>query len=329
MKQSRTNKPSALDAGRIYEVARQAGVSIVTVSRVFNNYPHVSERMRARVFAAARAVGYKPRVVSKRRVIAVIVGHMDQLTAGDYKTRLILQIVQSAARNGFLVEFIPYDSVEMATEHHVDGVIEVGLTSDEIHRLEELPNVPTVLINKARQDKRHYAVCSDHVDEGRTATEYLVNHGHTTIALVLDELAGWGPGHRINGYTDALARRSNARKSCILSAEDLTPEEIAQQIVDSRCTAAILFSDNLGLAVLDALHHDFTKTIPNDISIIGLENKSISPFMNPRLTTIEQPLAPIAESAVACILNKIKGVDSGSPRQFKSRLIERDSVKRN
>ena len=328
MKKSRQHKTPALDAGRIYEVAKQAAVSIVTVSRVFNNYPHVSDRMRTRVFAAARAVGYKPRVVSKRRVIAVIVGHMDQLTAGDYKTRLILQIVQAAAHNGFLVEFIPYDSIEMATEHHVDGVIEVGLTSAEVQRLEELPNVPTVLINKARQDKRHYAVCSDHVDEGRTATEYLVDHGHTAIALVLDEDTGWGPGQRIKGYTEALARRSNARNQCILSAEDLTPAEIAQQILDSRCTAAILFSDNLGLAVLDALHNDFGKVIPNDISIVGLENKSISPFMNPRLTTIEQPLAELAESAVACIVNKIKGSDSITPRQFKSRLIERDSVKR-
>ena len=328
MKKSSRNKTSTLDAGRIYEVAKQADVSIVTVSRVFNNYAHVSDRMRARVFAAARAVGYKPRVVTKRRVIAVIVGHMDQLTAGDYKTRLILQIVQAAAHNGFLVEFIPYDSVEMATEHHVDGVIEVGLTSDEVHRLEELPNVPTVLINKARQDKRHYAVCSDHVDESRTATEYLIDHGHTAIALVLDEDTGWGPTQRIKGYTEALARRSNVRKQCILSAQDL-PVEIARQILDSGCTAVILFSDNLGLAVLDALHNDFGKKIPGDISIVGLENKSVSPFMNPRLTTIEQPLAELAESAVACIVNKIKGVESAAPRQFKSRLIERDSVKRN
>ena len=327
MKKSRTKKTSVLDAGRIYEVAKQAGVSIVTVSRVFNNYPHVSDRMRARVFAAARAVGYKPRVVSKRRVIAVIVGHMDQLTAGDYKTRLILQIVQSAAQNGFLVEFIPYDSLEMATEHHVDGVIEVGLTSDEIHRLEELPNVPTVLINKARQDKRHYAVCSDHADEGRTATEYLIDHGHTAIALVLDEETGWGPTQRIKGYTEALARRSKAGKSCVLSAEDLTPEEIAQQIIDHRCTAAILFSDNVGLAVLDALHNRFGKTIPKEISVVGLENKSVSPFMNPRLTTIEQPLTDLAESAVTCIVDTIRGSGPDTPRPFKSRLIERDSVR--
>ena len=105
---TRKSQPPAAGAS-IYEVARRANVSIVTVSRVFNDYPHVSRRMRARVFEAARAAGYTPRLVSKPNVLAAIVGHLDNLSAGDYKTRLLLYIVQAAARVGYLVEFIPAD----------------------------------------------------------------------------------------------------------------------------------------------------------------------------------------------------------------------------
>ena len=74
-KKSASRKPAVLSEGvSIYAVAEKAGVSIVTVSRVFNDYPHVSQRMRHRVFAAARDVGYTPRLVSKPKVMAVIVG---------------------------------------------------------------------------------------------------------------------------------------------------------------------------------------------------------------------------------------------------------------
>ena len=132
----------------IYDVAEQAEVSIVTVSRVFNDYPHVSDRMRNRVFTAARRVGYTPRLVSKRNVIAAILGHLDHLSAGDYKTRLLLYIVRVAAKAGYLVEFIPYDSVDLATKHLVNGMVEVGLTVDEVAKLVSLPKVPKVATNK-------------------------------------------------------------------------------------------------------------------------------------------------------------------------------------
>ncbi len=313
----------------IYDVAEEANVSIVTVSRVFNDYPHVTERMRQRVFSAARTVGYTPRIVSKRNAIAVIVGHLDQLNAGDYKTDLIIHTVQAAARKEFLVEFIPFDSVDLATQHHVDGIIEIGLTGDEARSITDLPPVPVVLTNKESTRKKWHAVCSDHQDEAAMATELLVENGHTHIALVLDELTGWGPENRQEGFRAVIAERLGVHADPkTYSADKLQPADIARRILDDGCTAAMLFSDNAGMAVFDALVNDLGIRIPEDISIIGLENPSVSQFMHPRLTTIRQPLEEIAEAAVSHVVAKAQHKTSSSAKLFKSHLIRRDSVKK-
>ena len=72
MKKGKKTAAARMEGASIYDVAKEAKVSVVTVSRVFNDYPHVSQRMRQRVFAAARAAGYTPRLVTKPRVIAAM-----------------------------------------------------------------------------------------------------------------------------------------------------------------------------------------------------------------------------------------------------------------
>ncbi|HBA83406.1 MAG TPA: hypothetical protein DCZ95_04855 [Verrucomicrobia bacterium] len=311
----------------IYDVVKHSGVSIVTVSRAFNDYPHVSQRMRDRVLQAAREVGYKPRVVSKRRVIAVIIGHLDILRAGDYKTRLISHIVQAASKEGFLVEFIPYDAIDLATQHHVDGIIEVGLTGSEIDKLKDLPRVPTLLTNNQSPRKSWAAICSDHYQESRMATEHLIERGHRRIALILDELEGWGPGQRQQGFRDVMTG-DKAFHPVVLSAEENTPLDMAQKMLEEGCSAGILLSDNAGLAIYDALVNELELHIPEDFSMIGIENDAVSRFLHPRQTTIEQPLAKLAEACVGYIAGKAlyrRQVKAPSP--IPSRLIVRNSVK--
>lgn len=320
------NLPSA--GASIYDVARAAGVSIVTVSRVFNDYPHVSQRMRERVFAAARDAGYTPRLVCKPNVLAVIIGHLDHLSAGDYKTRLLLYIVQAAAKVGYLVEFIPYGSVELATKHLVDGILEVGLTDAEMLTLRHLPQVPTILINKPSPNRGWSTVVSDHFYEGQLATKYLLDRGHRRIALILDDPTGWAVEQRRAGYESA-GRAADRRefKPLVLCADETSPSEIARRMMNAECTACVNFTDNFGFAVLDSCAHDFKMHIPDDLSVICLDNRSVSQFWNPRLTTIEQPLQELGEAAVHGILELLEHPVKRLDRTFKCRLIERNSVR--
>lgn len=313
----------------IYDVAEQAEVSIVTVSRVFNDYPHVSDRMRNRVFTAARRVGYTPRLVSKRNVIAAILGHLDHLSAGDYKTRLLLYIVRVAAKAGYLVEFIPYDSVDLATKHLVNGMVEVGLTVDEVAKLVSLPKVPKVATNKEMASDDWNYVSSDHYHEAETAVRHLLERGHERIALVLDEERGWGVERRRAGYEETLVRGSSgAFQPMTLFASLLPASDIARRIRESNCTACINLTDNYGFAVMDALTNEQGLRIPDDISLVCLENESVSQFLHPRLTTVSQPLETIAEYAVSGIIEQLHRGKSHFRQVFKSHLIERASVKK-
>ena len=313
----------------IHAVADGAGVSVVTVSRVFNDYPHVSERMRKRVLLAARQIGYNPRFVTRPKVIAVVVGHLDILSAGDYKTRLTLQVVRAAAQYGHLVEFIPQDAIDLATKRLVAGVIEVGLTHEELSRLEHLPRVPIVLTNNQSPRLEWSSVSTDHYHEGQLATHHLLKAGHKRIALVLDEVEGWGVAQRIAGYRDTLKGHTEPGfEPVILSSDKLTSLEIARHIVAKKCTACVNLTDNFGFAILDSLTNELKLRIPDDISVVCLENESVSQFFTPRLTAIAQPLREIAEMAVQAIVWQADEAKPGLVRTFKSYLMERDSVRR-
>lgn len=319
----KTDSPSS-----IYAVAHRAGVSIVTVSRVFNNYPHVSTRMRERVLSAAREVGYTPKLVAKPRILAVVVGHLDQLNAGDYKSRLVMSLIESAAEKGYLVEFIPTHAIDLATQHLVDGVLELGLTSRELAVLERLPEVPTVLINKRSLPRSRWStVSSDHRHEACLAAGHLAAMGHSRVGLILDELEGWSAEQRISGYVETLrARWRTAFEPLVWSAQQLPVGDLARDIVRSRCTAIVHFSDNLGLSLLGQLGRGEGVAIPERLSVITLEHSGVSAHFTPPLTTVDQPLAELAEAAVTGVLKMGEGRGKRFDRILRSRLIERASV---
>ena len=113
-----------------------------------------------------------------------------------------------------------------------------------------------------------------------------------------------------------------------LFASLLTASDIARRIRESKCTACINLTDNYGFAVMDALTNEQGLRIPDDISLVCLENESVSPFLHPRLTTIAQPLETIAEYAVSGIIEQLHRGKSHFRQVFKSRLVERASVKK-
>lgn len=312
----------------IYDVAEQAGVSVVTVSRAFNNYPHVSARMKARIMQAARQVGFSPKLVAKPQRLAVIIGHFDQLHGADYKPQMLMHLIGCAARHGYAIEFIPAENVELAVQRSVDGVIEFGLTSREIACLDQLPHVPTVLINKEIPAATRWStVCSDHRMEARMATEYLVERGHRRIALVLDERKGWSAEQRRAGYSEIM-RGAYGRTVAlnIWSAADQPLPALASELLDARCTGLVNLSDNKGPPLLGLLANKHGLRFPQDLSVIALENESFSPHWSPPLTTIAQPLMLLAEAAVSGLLNAMPSGNRVFHQTFPSRLIERESV---
>jgi len=312
----------------IYDVAQKAGVSVVTVSRAFNNYKHVSDRMRKRVMQAARELGFSPKLVAKPRRIGVVIGHLDQLHGGGYKTRLMMHLISHAASRGYVMEFIPADRMDGAVQRSVDGIIEFGLTSREVHALNSLPDIPVVLINKRYNRNASWStICSDHWSEGHEAARYLMERGHRSVALVLDERVGWSAGQRMKGFTKAFRQKGgDVASPLILDACSQSLAALASAIVKARCTALVNLSDNVGHALTGVLRNEWGLSIPKNISVIGLDDDNFSPHFSPPLTTIEQPLQLLAEGAVDGLLDCIERKSKPFHQIIPCRLIERDSV---
>lgn len=313
----------------IYRVAQQAGVSIVTVSRVFNDYPHVSTAMRDRVLTAARQVGYQPRLVSKRNLLAVLVGGLEHLAAGDQSSRLMLALVRAAAARDYLVEFLPASATELATQHLVNGLIEVGLTGDEVASLRDLPSVPKVALNNRQVPDDWNVVSIDPAAEVQLAVRHLMDQGHRKLALVHDSSRGWYAEQREAGFRAALREVNLDHRHVLLCSYRQSPQDLARKVIDTGCTGCLCMCNQGGLPVLDGLQNELKLRIPEDLSLITMENARVSPYVSPRLTTMAQPLDQLAEAAVEGLL---KQATEPKPERFvhmlKSRLIQRDSVRR-
>jgi len=187
-----------------------------------------------------------------------------------------------------------------------------------------------VAINKDQVLDGWSTVSSDHKHETQLATNYLLDNGHRKIALVLDELVGTGVERRMAGFEETLhSRIKDGGEAKVFTASGQAPTTIAKNIIDHGYTACINLSDNYGLALVDSFINELHINIPNDLSMICLENEAVSAFSTPRMTTIDQPLSAVADCAVNGVVEHIGATDARRwDRVFKSRLIERDSVKR-
>lgn len=312
----------------IYDVAEQAQVSSVTVSRVLNDYPHVSKRMRTRVLEAARKLGFAPKLVARPNRLAVVIGHLDRLHGGNYKAHLLMRMIGCAAERGYGLDFVPAERVDLVVQRAVEGVMEFGLTSRELDALDLLPNIPTLLINKEVSARPRWStVVSDHKAEAEMAVEHLIAHGHTRIALVLDEAEGWSADHRTKGYLSALAKvRGSGVEPLVFSVQDTSIDEVVRQVKAQACTALVNFTDNEGLRVLGCLQYKAGLRIPQDVSVVGLDHEGISENLLPPMTTVRQPLDQIAEHAVAGLIEMIEHHRPAFHIRLNSDLVVRNSV---
>ena len=281
--------------------------------------------MRERVFAAARRIGYTPRLMARRDVVGILTNREDALTGASSTARLTRHVVERAASRGLPVEFIPVHAAELATKHMVTGLVGIGLRRADLFAITNLPSVPRVLIQADPEHRGWQSVTWDDAQKVRDAVDLLVKCGHTQIGLVIERAHDWRAKAMREGLSQAwVAHDLPAKTAVTWSVEGERPVDVARAIRKSHVTALLNFADRNASALLDALTNSVGLSVPAELSVIGLEDPALSPFYAPRLTTMEEPLAAAAEEAIRLVTGD-KHV-SPSPRDLVCRLIERKSV---
>lgn len=339
-KRPQTNKPRArMD---IRDVARRAGVSISTVSRVTNGKGTVNREMADRVWRAVRELNYQPDPQARALVSgrSHIVGLMVTEITNPFFPELIQRFEQLAVESGYevLLASTPNDpssianSVRRVLQRKVDGVA-VMMFGREAPVLEELAShpVPLVVMDGAAAFPNIDAVRVNY-DEGiYQAVAHLVDLGHRSIAFVSGPLGQASARLRREAFEKAMrACRQKLRPDLILEGDHTLEGGMAamsQLLAQTQLPTAVVCSNDLtAIGVLHCLF-EAGKQAPADLSVIGFDDVHIAQFMLPPLTTVRMSCSDIAQVAFSTLRHRI---EAGSGRQtahpVETRLIVRQTT---
>ena len=327
----------------IKDIAKLAGVSVTTVSRVLNRRPDVNPATREkveRIIEENSFVGNKNARGLKQ--ISEVIGVVVRGRSNPFLNSLAESILEHAASlpDFFVTEFIDERADEFETalrmtrQNKIKGLIFVGSLIDErvqaIRNL-EIPVVFTTVNAMAASMKNASSVAIDDRSMGRLVAEELLSRGHRKIAVFgSNPIAEDSLAMRFQGFCDAFADRgltfdSRDYRECRFSLEAgyNTARDYFRDHPET--TALFTMSDTVAVGAIRALK-DLGKSVPEDISVVGFDGIDLCRFTIPRLTTVEQPVEEIARRSVNLLLDMME--KGAAPRHILVKAVfrNRDSV---
>ncbi|MDD5653311.1 MAG: LacI family DNA-binding transcriptional regulator [Candidatus Omnitrophica bacterium] len=293
----------------IEDVARLAGVSIATVSRVLNKFASVKERNRVKVVNAIKQLRFQPSVFAQRlasgksNVVALVIPRYEGMFYSFYVLELIRGI-------GTLCEALKLDLLLQLTDTRTPlnlkaagGIIFADIIGNR-PQLEDAFNagIPCVVINNYIEDLKVNCIAVDNIGGAEAAVNYLISLGHRKIAHISGDLITQPAALRLQGYTLALKRNEIALRQDYIFKTDYSrgqARQAAEKIIkmDDRPTAVFVSSDSMALEVM-AVARELGKEIPKDLSIVGFDDNPSGLYGPVALTTVRQPLVKMAQESV-------------------------------
>lgn len=323
----------------IEEVARQAGVSITTVSRVINKFPTVKDKNRRRVEEVVKRLKFKPNISAQRLASGSnnTIGLEIPRFEGIFYSFYAMEIFRSAAiacdslRADLLLHLT--DGKTQINAAAVGGVVFADIIGNMVH-VEELSGlgVPVVIMNYFDPKLEVSSVSVDNVKGAQTATEYLLHMGHEKVAFISGDLMSQAAVQRLEGYRLSLEEAGIAvREDYILKGDysRKSARAAAQKILELsvRPTAVFVSSDDMAMETISVFLEN-NVNVPDDISVIGFDDDSVCLYGPVALTTMRQPLKEMAQAAVKEVYLKMRDPGREIRRSLLScELIIRDSVK--
>jgi len=282
-------------------VARQARVSLGTVSRVINQKTDVDPELRRRVFLAGRKLGFVPRV--QTRQIAVVTGRVSPFANVGYVTSLVTLLAKHLSAHKYSIHLLDVENLDQIFHSSVQGVI--GIVFDQrIALLQGFPSLPVVTLNCPMREFGFHSIAWDHVQQARLATDHLIEQGHRKIAFLENSPEPWGMRNRLKGYRDSLEAAgipfSPDRVGYTMEGEKLY--DLVSRLLNQGITALLNFSEDACLDVVHLLTHIFKITIPDQLSVVTMENLPVFQYFSPPHTVVVQPFEDLARNAAEHIV---------------------------
>jgi DNA-binding LacI/PurR family transcriptional regulator len=306
--------PARARAASVFDVAKAAGVSHQTVSRVLNDHPSLRPATRQKVLDAMRELSYRPNlaaralVTSRSRIIGIL-----STSSGEYGPASSIAAVEAAARSrGYSVSIANADGVEQtsideALNHLADlsaeGIVVIAPQLQVLQTLTKLTvSIPYVTLQTLRTvDGAELAL--DQVDGARLATAHLADLGHTRIGHLAGPTDWIDAASRRAGFEAELASRG-LEPGPVTTGDWSAPSgyRAGRELIDQGVTAVFSANDQMALGLLHAAH-DAGLAVPRDLSVVGFDDTPEAAHYLPPLTTVRQDFAEAGGRALALLLD--------------------------
>ncbi|MFS2316717.1 LacI family DNA-binding transcriptional regulator [Maricaulis sp. D1M11] len=341
---------------RMIDVAKKAGVSLKTVSRVLNNEPHVKDVLRERVKTAAEEVGYVPsasarRLRSNRSYNLQLLSHSDR---SNYVNAIQFGAIDVCQTSGYQLVIALLEGVSKRTWSELhdelsrilnqakpDGLILVPpLSNDErVAGILSEFDIPVARIGPTHGIESPITIAIDEQAAAQQLTDLLIAAGHEKIAFLRGKEDQAATHLRFRGYRDALdAAGLTFNPEWVLPGNFEFPSGLAAGeallAMEDRPTAVFAANDDMAAGVIMAGHRAGLD-LPAELSVVGFDDSEIADKTWPAITTVHQPLVEYGRLAARLLIEKLGGipvigasVDAPelSPGMISYSLVERDSI---
>lgn len=324
----------------IRDVAKIAGVSAATVSRVMNNTANVDEEKKRRVFAAIEETEFKPNELARAlfKKSSKIIGVIIPTIENPFFNEIAKAIEEEAFQNGYrllLCNSNGYEekekiNIEMLTQMNADGLI-IMTNSDKTGEVISKCNLPVVVLDRLLSEDIGIAyIEADHYQGGKIAAEHLLECGCKNIVCLKGPQNLSSGKKRYQGYLDVCREHGLEVRflECDYSYDSglKAAEELLQKYPDA--DGIIATNDIVAISVYKILKNAGVR-VPEDVQIIGFDNIQFSWLFTPEITTITQPIKQMGKKAVEVIINYINGEPFEKCCMFEVTLEKRQSTKIN
>jgi DNA-binding LacI/PurR family transcriptional regulator len=326
-------------APSIRDVARLAGVSHQTVSRVLNNHPSIREATKARVLQVMDDVQYRPNraaralVTSKSRTIGIL----SAASGFHYGPTSSISAIEDAARNaGYYVTIanldpVDEDSIAAALDHLMAQAVEgIVVVAPQTHVLNAITtrslNVPSVTLHSTGSIGDH-AMSVDQLAGARAATRHLIELGHRRIFALAGPQDWIEAEIRLRGFETEMTAAGLPTGTPVLG--DWTAEfgyRTGQRLLASRDFTAVFSSnDQMALGFMHAIH-DAGLSVPGDVSVVGFDDIPEAAHYWPPLTTVRQDFSELGRRSIGLLLSELAGDESARQESITPQLVVRSST---
>ena len=326
----------------IHDVAKHAGVSPMTVSRVINGENNVREETRARVAASVKTLRYSPNQAARSLASAdtIHIGILYANPSANYLSEFLLGSLEQSSLSGCQLVIEKCEGAETEAEAirrlvkgGIDGVVLPAPLCDSEESLKAVreAGLPAVLVASGKPAPDMSAISINNFEAARAMTRHLLELGHRRIGFINGHPNQTATGQRFHGYVEAMTEAGLSVDADQVAQGYFTYRsglEAAEKLLDSgRPTAIFASNDDMAAATM-AVAHRRGLDVPSDLAVTGFDDTPLAATVWPALTTIHQPIADMAREAVRLLVEQIKSRRGGSEPPVMHKMLKFTLVKR-